>query len=67
MTTQTRKTTQRSTGRRATKSSSDPEIPEERIRMRAYEIYLARGDGAGDAVSDWHQAERELNGSTDDT
>jgi hypothetical protein len=33
---------------------------EEQIRMRAYEIYLERGDEPGDAVSDWLQAEAEL-------
>jgi hypothetical protein len=41
------------------------EIPEneptmEQIRQRAYEIYLARGDGAGDELQDWLQAERNL-------
>jgi len=34
------------------------EIPDERIRERAYELYEARS--GGDAVSDWLQAEREL-------
>ncbi|GMV26043.1 MAG: hypothetical protein AMXMBFR58_20740 [Phycisphaerae bacterium] len=33
--------------------------PRERIRRRAYEIYLARGNRPGDAMSDWLQAERE--------
>jgi len=33
---------------------------EERIRQRAYEIYMARGGAAGDAMADWFQAEREL-------
>jgi len=37
-----------------------PEITPERIRARAYEIYEARGGAAGDAISDWLQAEREL-------
>jgi hypothetical protein len=32
----------------------------EEIRERAYEIFLARESSAGDAVSDWFQAEREL-------
>jgi len=29
-------------------------------RVRAFEIYLARGDKPGDAITDWNQAEREL-------
>jgi hypothetical protein len=32
----------------------------EQIAKRAYEIYLARGDGDGDALGDWLSAEREL-------
>jgi hypothetical protein len=33
---------------------------EEAIRARAYELYLQRGgDGAGDDLNDWLQAERE--------
>jgi hypothetical protein len=32
----------------------------ERIRERAYAIYQSRQGGAGDATSDWLQAEREL-------
>ena len=32
----------------------------EEIARRAYEIYLARGDGDRDAVADWLQAEEEL-------
>ena len=32
---------------------------EQRIRERAYEIYLSR-NGEGDEVSDWLTAEREL-------
>lgn len=39
--------------------TSDPPTKNE-IRARAYEIYLARGDAPGDAVSDWLEAEREL-------
>ena len=32
----------------------------EDIERRAYELYLARGEAAGDAAEDWFQAEREL-------
>jgi hypothetical protein len=35
-------------------------VPFERVQQRAYEIYLARNGQAGDAVSDWLLAEREL-------
>ena len=33
---------------------------EEQIRARAYQIFLRRNGGPGDAHSDWVQAEREL-------
>ncbi len=36
-------------------------VREADIRGRAYQIYLQRGNFGGDAVSDWLQAERELN------
>jgi hypothetical protein len=38
----------------------------ERVRARAYDIYLARvrTAGTGDALSDWLQAERELAGKS---
>ncbi len=32
----------------------------DRIRVRAYEISMARNGGPGDAVADWTQAEREV-------
>jgi hypothetical protein len=60
MTAQARKTTPRSTERRTSKSSSVSEISDEQVRVRAYEIYLARGPQSGDHTSDWLQAEREL-------
>ena len=33
---------------------------EQEIRIRAYEIYLLRGEQAGYELEDWLQAEREL-------
>ena len=33
---------------------------EERIRRRAYEVYLERGGEPGQDLEDWLQAEREL-------
>ena len=38
----------------------DPQKIEEEIRERAREIFLSRGEGEGDALSDWLQAEREI-------
>jgi hypothetical protein len=35
-------------------------IPEERIRRRAYEIYVERGGEPGHDREDWLQAEREV-------
>jgi hypothetical protein len=36
-----------------------PEKLDEEIRLRAHEIFLARGE-EGDALSDWLQAEQEI-------
>jgi hypothetical protein len=33
---------------------------EERIRQRAYELYLARGSQSGSELDDWLQAEAEI-------
>ena len=35
----------------------------DRIAMRAYELYLARGAADGRDFDDWPAAERELNGA----
>jgi hypothetical protein len=40
---------------RAQRSPTD-----EQIRERAFQVYLRRNGGPGDAHSDWIQAEREL-------
>lgn len=37
----------------------------ERIRFRAYEISVARNGGPGDELSDWIQAEHEVNGTNE--
>lgn len=37
------------------------------IRCRAYELFLARNGASGDHVSDWLQAEQELNSASHDT
>lgn len=50
--------------RRYLEVPAKPEAPldvsHEQIERRAYELYLARGGRAGDALGDWLAAEREL-------
>jgi DUF2934 family protein len=36
------------------------EVADEQFRLRAYEIYLERGEQPGRELDDWLQAEREL-------
>jgi hypothetical protein len=37
------------------------ELPlEERIQMRAYELYVLRGNESGSEMDDWLQAEEEI-------
>ena len=38
----------------------------DRIRMRAYELYLERGTDPDDALEDWLQAEREFRRAPDE-
>jgi hypothetical protein len=38
----------------------------ERVAQRAYELYLQRGGGEGQAMDDWLAAERELADRGDD-
>jgi hypothetical protein len=38
-------------------------IDRERVAMRAYELYIARGGGEGRELDDWLSAERELTGT----
>ena len=38
-----------------------PSSKEERIRKRAYELYLARGREPGKELEDWLRAEQEIN------
>ena len=33
---------------------------EERVRLRAYELYVDRGNESGSEIDDWLQAEEEL-------
>src|ERR1700732_2040966 len=45
---------------RATKSTIKTLSPEERIRRRAYELYVDRGNQSGSELDDWLQAEEEI-------
>ncbi len=60
-TTRTTTGTTRATRARPTAQRACATTPtEEQIRMRAFEIFLRRNGGPGDALSDWIQAEQEL-------
>jgi Protein of unknown function (DUF2934) len=39
---------------------------EERIRLRAYELYVERGNQSGSEFDDWLQAEEEILGSQEE-
>jgi hypothetical protein len=49
-------------GRSVQKAATEVVMSHEDIARRAFEIYLARGAGDGEALADWVQAERELLG-----
>ena len=42
------------------REASSHSTREQEIRIRAYEIYLRRGERPGSELEDWLQAEREL-------
>ena len=44
-----------------TRTETGQDAVEERIRIRAYELYEKRDGEAGDAESDWYRAETEIN------
>lgn len=48
---------------RATDTSVYPSVSEDKIRQRAYELYMQRGGQHGKHVDDWFRAEAELRGS----
>ena len=60
--TRTRSTAATSTRKTTRSRASRSAITEQQIRERAYQIYLARSGGPGDAMSDWFQAELQLRG-----
>jgi len=43
--------------------SRSGDAPRDRVAMRAYELYLARGGGDGGDFDDWLAAEREVSGA----
>lgn len=44
----------------STSESRRPRPTEEEIAVRAYHIYLGRGEREGNPADDWRRAEREL-------
>jgi Protein of unknown function (DUF2934) len=45
----------------AVRKKKSEDLPlEERIRSRAYELYVERGDAGGSELGDWLQAEDEI-------
>ena len=44
----------------ATKSARETLPLEEQIRVRAYELYVQRGNESGSELDDWLQAESEI-------
>jgi hypothetical protein len=45
---------------RTAKSTIKMPSPEERIRRRAHELYVRRGNQSGSELNDWLQAEKEF-------
>jgi hypothetical protein len=45
-----------------TQKSQAAPVPEEKVRARAYELYLQRGGQGGSPEQDWLQALREISG-----
>lgn len=54
----------RTTGNGSSTKSKSPSArkvpPEQKIALRAYELYLERNGAPGDPLEDWVRAEREL-------
>lgn len=50
----------------AVRQKKSEELPtEERIRQRAYELYIQRGSAGGSETDDWLQAEEEIRAQQD--
>ena len=50
---------------RAKKTAIEEPSLEERIRRRAYELYVQRGNESGSELDDWLQAEEEIQRATE--
>jgi hypothetical protein len=48
---------------RAKETPTESVSLEERIRQRAYELYISRGNQSGSELDDWLQAEAEIQGA----
>jgi hypothetical protein len=48
---------------RAKETQTESVSLEERIRQRAYELYVLRGNQSGSELDDWLQAEEEIQGA----
>jgi hypothetical protein len=51
---------------RSKETPIEPLSLEERIRRRAYELYVQRGSQSGSALDDWLQAEKEIRRAEDE-
>jgi len=54
-----------STTSRAGESHHEKPSPQEKIRQRAYELYLKRGSQSGSELDDWLRAEAEIRHAED--
>jgi hypothetical protein len=52
--------------RLAHESDSESLPLEERVRLRAHELYIERGNESGSELDDWLQAEEELSAAEED-
>jgi hypothetical protein len=60
----TRKKPENSWGEESAHAGGTAVEDRERVAVRAYELYVARGCGEGQDLDDWLSAERELNGAS---
>jgi len=42
-----------------------PDLSRDEIARRAYDIYQSRGEGEGNDLEDWYEAERQLSEAAD--
>lgn len=52
---------------RVRRAGGSAELPmEERIRLRAHQLYIERGNESGSEMDDWLQAEEELSAAQEE-